>query len=319
MASIQKRGKVWRVQVKRLGKRTSKSFRIKAQALAWAQEQEALGDQIRVHGEKHSVTEALETYRDEVSVKKPGKRWEQVRLNKFIRELPFRSLALPDVKPNDIAKWRDAQKTKGSTVRREMSLLNSVFEVARKEWLWLLVNPMDDVARPSDSRPRSRLITDGEILRICEELDYKDVRTVELKKHEVAVAFLLSIETAMRSGELLTLEPGQVDLTTRVAHLLKSKNGDERSVPLTLRAIELFKCIPDGFSVSAASRDSIFREARKAAGLSGFTFHDARALALTRLSKKVDVLTLARIAGHRSLKSLMVYYRESAQDIALRL
>ena len=77
--------------------------------------------------------------------------------------------------------------------------------------------------------------------------------------------------------------------------------------------------VPQGFTLTDASRDTLFRKARTKAGLTGFTFHDARALALTRLAKKVDVLTLARIAGHRNLKSLMVYYRESAEDIAKRL
>ena len=37
-------------------------------------------------------------------------------------------------------------------------------------------------------------------------------------------------------------------------------------------------------------------------------------------SRKVDVLTLARISGHQDLSMLSrVYYRESASDIARRL
>ena len=55
------------------------------------------------------------------------------------------------------------------------------------------------------------------------------------------------------------------------------------------------------------------------AAVEGFTFHDARATAITRLAKKVDVLTLARIVGHKNLSQLMVYYRESAEDIAKKL
>lgn len=43
-------------------------------------------------------------------------------------------------------------------------------------------------------------------------------------------------------------------------------------------------------------------------------------LGLTRLSRKVDVMTLAKISGHTDLRILQeVYYREAAEDIAARL
>lgn len=319
MATISKRGPSWYARVYVKGDRVTKSFRLKAQAVAWAQEQEAIGEGTKIYGPRFTVREALERYRDEESYKKQGARWEIIRINKFLRTLPFVDKALPDLTVDDITRWRNSQSNKGSTVRREMVLLDTVLGAARKEWGWLLVNPMDDVAKPSGGRPRSRLITDEEVAKICEALGYADDKPVDMKTQEVAVAFLLSIETAMRSGELLSLTPDRVDLKKRVAHLYKTKNGDERDVPLSYRAVDLFRKVPKGFSLTDASRDTLFRKARSKAGLSGFTFHDARALALTRLAKKVDVLTLARIAGHRNIKSLMVYYRESAEDIAKRL
>jgi len=49
-------------------------------------------------------------------------------------------------------------------------------------------------------------------------------------------------------------------------------------------------------------------------------FHDARASALTRLARREDVMTLARISGHTDLNQLLKsYYRESASEIAARL
>jgi integrase len=73
------------------------------------------------------------------------------------------------------------------------------------------------------------------------------------------------------------------------------------------------------FPVAAASLDVLFRRARDRASVHDATFHDSRATAATRLARRVDMLTLARILGHRDPKSLMVYYRESASDIAARL
>ena len=49
-------------------------------------------------------------------------------------------------------------------------------------------------------------------------------------------------------------------------------------------------------------------------------FHDSRAEALTRMARKVDVMTLAKISGHKDLRMLQnVYYRESPEEIAQRI
>jgi integrase len=73
------------------------------------------------------------------------------------------------------------------------------------------------------------------------------------------------------------------------------------------------------FTVDSGTRDVLFRRARDAAGIVGLTFHDSRALALTRLSKILDPYQLARVAGHSSLDQIMCYFREGAEDIAKKL
>lgn len=317
MASITRRGDSWRVQIKYRGQRQTKTFRLKAQAVAWAQEQEKLLEQRSLSDVPyHTLADALDKYKLEESPKKRGKRWEEVRLAKLKRELAFVDKAMSDISAADIAAWRDAQTTSPGTVRREMVLLTSVFNIAVREWGWLRANPMREVRKPSSPRPRDRVFTDAEIDAICKLL-------LGPKGLQVQSLFLLALETAMRSGELVSLTWDQVDLTRRVVHLDKTKNGDKRDVPLSSKAVELFESLPtrEGrlFDISDSSRDVLFRKARDAAGIKGVTFHDARATALTRLSRKVDVLTLARIAGHRDLKSLQAYYRESAEDIAKRL
>ena len=54
--------------------------------------------------------------------------------------------------------------------------------------------------------------------------------------------------------------------------------------------------------------------------IEGLTFHDARASALTWLSRRMDVLTLSRISRHRDLNILLAsYYRERPEDISRRI
>ena len=49
------------------------------------------------------------------------------------------------------------------------------------------------------------------------------------------------------------------------------------------------------------------------------TFHDTRHEACTRLARKLDVLDLAKMIGHRDPRSLMIYYNPTASEIAKRL
>jgi integrase len=139
----------------------------------------------------------------------------------------------------------------------------------------------------------------------------------------VVLAFELAIETGMRAGEIRTLEPEQIDLERGVCKLLLTKNGDSRDVPLSSRAREIIRLLqrPSGplLPMTAGVMDATFRKLKRKANILDLHFHDSRAEAATRLAAKVDVLTLARILGHRDIRSLMIYYRESAEDIAKRL
>ena len=73
------------------------------------------------------------------------------------------------------------------------------------------------------------------------------------------------------------------------------------------------------FQLKEASRDALWRRVRDATDVADLHFHDSRAEAIWRLSKKLDVMQLARVIGHRDLKSLLHYYAESAADMARRL
>jgi len=305
-----------------MGVRRSASFGSKRQAQAWAAEIEAdilAGKGGVARGDK-TLADALERYLREVSPLHRGHKRESTTLTLWMREHTLRARRLDQIAGHEVAAWRDERLrhvTPGS-VLREMTILRSVLESARRDWGWIGKNPMDDVRRPPQPRSRDRRPTEDEIQRLCDALGYVSGAPIVTKQHEVALAMLLSIETAMRAGELLGAKcPPDGE---RTVHLRATKNGDDRVVPLSSAAIALLKALPEGmFTVSSASLDALFRKARKRCGIVDLHFHDMRAEALTRLSKKVDVLTLSRISGHRDIKMLMVYYRESAGDIAARL
>lgn len=291
-------------------------------ARAWAAEREkSLGHAPK--GSDKPLRDALNEYARKVSPTHKGERWELVRLNALGRDpvacVPLNVLAAPD-----LAAWRDRrlQRVSAGSVRREMALLGSVLNVARLDWGWLVVNPMADVRKPPAPRHRDRRIDDDEIKAITKALGYFE-GAPETQKQFVAIVFLLAIETAMRSGELLSLTWKQTHLKKSYVELRETKNGDARKVPLSSEAVRLIELLPHNgeqlFPLTDAVRDTLFREARDLAKLDDLHFHDARHEAITRLAGKLDVLELARMTGHRNINELRTYYNKSATEIAKRL
>ncbi|WP_420911992.1 tyrosine-type recombinase/integrase [Muribacter muris] len=73
------------------------------------------------------------------------------------------------------------------------------------------------------------------------------------------------------------------------------------------------------FQIKSTTHDTVFRKMKDLAGLGNedLHFHDSRREALSRLAKKVDVMTLAKISGHRDIKILLnTYYAPDMADIA---
>ena len=71
--------------------------------------------------------------------------------------------------------------------------------------------------------------------------------------------------------------------------------------------------------ITAASLDKLWRKIRNRAGIADLHFHDSRHEAVTRLSKKLNVLELARMTGHKDIRELMTYYEDDAEEVAGKL
>jgi integrase len=70
------------------------------------------------------------------------------------------------------------------------------------------------------------------------------------------------------------------------------------------------------FTVDSQVASTLFRRARMRAKIDDLTFHDSRHDAITRLAQKLNVLQLARMVGHRDIRSLQTYYNETAESMA---
>lgn len=327
MASILKTKTGYRVHVHVKGVRKSKSFPTKRECVEWA------GNQVNavVAPAAHKTfLDLMEKYRDEVSAKKKGARWEEIRINKILAEEKggLAEKLIGDIGKADIAQWRDRKiqsGLSGSSIVREWAIISNAFNVAIREWDWLTANPMAQVKKPQGNPPRERLITHKEIELLDHVTGYGPESSLETVTQRVGAALHFALETAMRAQEICLLRWD--DISGRVAKVNTSKTRSGiRQVPLSRTAAGIIERLgkvngkkETVFEVSTTQLDALFRKARASAGLEGFTFHDSRATAITRLAKKLDILDLAKMIGHKNLSMLMVYYREGAEELAAKL
>lgn len=326
MASYTKRGKTWRASVKKQGIRKTATFDSKAEAVAWTTRLEAeIMAGKRGQLPDNNFSDLLERYAREVSPKKRGEKWEAIRINAFM-QMAIAGVSVSELDASHFAQWRDTRlKTVSSaTVNREWNLLSNVCTTAVNEWKWLNDNPMKTVKRPAPSKSRDRLIAAKEVERLLFALGYDNNTSPKTLSAKVGSAFLFAMETAMRAGEIVSLSWDKLDLKKRVARLTETKNGSNRDVPLSSEAIRILEQLPrtesnSVFGLNSANMDALFRKAKSRALIEDLHFHDTRHEAITRLAKKLDVLELARMVGHRDLKMLMVYYNETAEQLAKKL
>lgn len=295
MPSFRKKGNGWEVSVCRKGVRRSRTFNTKTEASFWAAETEK--DILAGHVGKipdKTFAELLRRYGNDVSTTKRGCDWELKRINMLCRD-EMTSVMLTDLKPDIFASWRDRRLRVVSvgTVLREWNLLSHAINVAIKEWCWLRENPLKNIKRPAQPRPRDRLISDDELQRLLFALGYEYDRHPETYSARVGAALLFAIETAMRAGEICGLNWENVNIEKCTARLIKTKNGHKREIPLSTEAIRILNQVKSEsdsvFNLKSSQVDSLFRKAKKMTIIEDLHFHDSRATAITRLAKKVDI------------------------------
>jgi len=270
------------------------------------------------------LREALRRYAAEVSPLKRGARWEQLRLKAFENyKLPL-DVSLGKLTAQHVADFRDARSAavQAGSVIRELTLLSSVFETARREWGWVSDNPCRAIRKPAQPKHRERVLQWREVRAMLKVMGWRTGKPVQNAAQAVAVAMLLAMRSGMRAGELCALQWQHV--YSDHVHLPLTKNGKSRDVPLSSKAQRLIAQLRGldkvlVLGLQAASLDALFRKYRKQAGLDGFTFHDTRHTAATMLCKKVDVLTLCKIFGWSNTSQALTYYNPKAASIAALL
>jgi hypothetical protein len=164
MATIRKRGAKWQAQVRRSGIRgISRTFHLRKDAVAWARQMELHVDKLGLPLDtkilkRITLAELVERYRDTISIRKRGYEVERIVLTAFLRHAICRR-HLSDLTTEDFAAYRDERLTtvKATTLKRELSPLHNLFEIAREEWgLPIHENPLSKLRHNSRAKTRTK-------------------------------------------------------------------------------------------------------------------------------------------------------------------
>jgi integrase len=326
MASIRQRGSKWQARVIRKGFPDEvRSFDTKQEAQKWARVIETSIDK----GIHHSLGSAkdvllfdvLERYVCEVTPTKRGAKREAENI-RFVQRHKIAAYSMAFLTPAVIAAYRDERlrTVSAGTIIRELVILSSVINHARREWSLPINNPCEMVRKPPTPPGRNRLLTHEEEARLLEALQPKGRRSPWM-----APLVLLALETAMRRGELLRLRWSDINLDSRIAILRMTKNGTSRKVPLSTKATAVLRSIPKGkddriFQLTDMGMEAAFRKACSRADIKNLHFHDLRHTATSRLAEKLpNVIELAAVTGHQTIQMLKRYYHPAAELLARKL
>lgn len=325
----------WRIQIEVRGQRDAGTFATKREASEWAAQRTAelkalaVGGRAgaKMLGETRTVNDAVKRYRDEVSPTKRSWANEWVRLDAIQKHeaWPGRRL-LSQLDTQDLIAWRDARLkvVSRSSVLRDMVLVGHMLETARREWNWLESNPMRDVTKPAEPDHRERIISGPEIRKMLRALGWSRYKPIRSVSQAVAHCFIAALQTGMRAGELTGMEWGDVREDYCMLHAGRTKTGKARQVPLTRSArrnLDACRGWDDAlvFGMKSQSLDAMFRKYRARAGVEGFTFHDSRHTAATRMAQVLHVLDLCKVFGWENTTRALTYYNPKGSDIAARL
>jgi integrase len=209
-----------------------------------------------------------------------------------------------------------------STINRELAVLSHLFSMAH-EWGWVTHKPAR-IRRNREGDGRIEYLTREQADRLLE------AARADGNAHTYAFCFI-GLHTAMRMMEILTMRKEHVLLDRKMIHIPKAKAG-AREQPMTKRLADFLHgyitALPDAtpylFS-SPTSKTGHLMDIRKAfervvlaAGLdpSQVVRHTLRHTAITHLVQAgVDLPTVQRISGHKSLRMVMKYAHQDGNHI----
>jgi integrase len=235
----------------------------------------------------------------------------------------FGSMRAAKLTAEAIEKWIDARGIEAATFNRYKAFFSLCFRLALRAGK-ADMNPATLIFHRREPAGRKRYLTReeyvtllGRIAQVPEPGTEKQAAVAATR----ALAFLVSVFTGMRSGEQFSIDWSQVDFERGEIHLTKTKNGEDRDVPMVslvrgglaaerdrVRPKRSDKVFPRPRKGKGAWSTAWFEAAVEDCGIDDYTWHNNRhtfcswhAIAGTPLK------TIQELAGHKTITTTARY------------
>jgi len=228
----------------------------------------------------------------------------------------FKGKNLSEITPSLIDKYKTKRKEKVSeaSVNRELACLKTLFTKAVRENV-VSENPAREIRLFREDPKKRRILNDNEIVKL--------MAAIEESKSEYLKAFVvISVNTAMRTSEVLSLKWDDINFLDRFILISISKNRKERKVPMNDNVINILNSLKrdnDYIFFNPETRGPVsriqrsFKTACKTAEIKGVTPYSLRHTAITQMVNElgIDIVTVAQIVGHSSIEMTRRYCHPS--------
>lgn len=258
-----------------------------------------------------TLKDCIEKYKTHRNLEKGTE--EYYRLDKIIRCENISEMPLYQITADHIQQILDfvrtSNKTKiatGSTLKRYYSLLHTLFEVAVTDFKKIELSPFlkfSKKAKPKENSSRDRRLQGDEYNQL---LSYSE--------GQERLLFILAVETAMRKSESFKMLWQDLDLKNRRLILRDTKNGEIRTIYLSIVAVEAIKSLliqgvkGKIITITVDRLRRQWEQARAAVGSKDLRWHDLRHEAVSRFFEKgMGDVEAATMSGHKDPKQLQRY------------
>ena len=231
---------------------------------------------------------------------------------RFVKDCKSKNIPLEKVSSRDVYAYLSSisyQNISVSTLNLHFSALLFWYErVMQKGTL-----QKSGIQRPRKQSSLPKVMSSGEVTRLFEQ--------IRNRKHQCMI--YLAYANGLRNAEIRTLRLHDIRFERDEIRIHKGKGKKDRVLPMSPVIKEilteyikeyqpdywLFEGQDKGNPYSSGSIDTIFRRARKAAGLNpAYRLHDLRHSYATHLMEKgVDVRIIQELLGHKNIQTTMIY------------
>ncbi|CAD0183967.1 Integrase [Ruegeria sp. THAF57] len=223
----------------------------------------------------------------------------------------FGSMQITDVTAAHVRSVLARIEDRGASVeaQRAYAYMSKFFIWCMRKKGWIVANPMDLIEKPTvTARTRDRVLTDAEVASLWTSMGNTP--------GDAIIQMLLL--TGARRGEIANLKWDDVDLDHKLVTFVDTKNGTDRTIPLSPSAFAILNAQPVAgdfiFSTMGTRPYSGFSQlltrVQRDSDTSDWRIHDLRRTCGTGLQRLgVDRDTIKATLGHKQADVTAIYLR----------